>query len=154
MPPMRMRFSPTTFKPTASHIRRIWRFLPSFNTKRSCSGFCQSTCAGSKALPSSDSPWRSKANLSSGKTCCTFCATTRPPWAYSTRTRYSLSTVLSSPMIWRATRPSCVNTNKPVESISKRPAGAKPRNCCGLKLRLLRSSRQRLRGCTKVTAAW
>ena len=37
---------------------------------------------------------------------------------------------LSSPISWRAMRPSCVSTSRPVESMSSRPAGAKPRSCC------------------------
>jgi hypothetical protein len=44
----------------------------------------------------------------------------------STRTRYSLSIVEFSPTSWRATRPSCVSTSRPVESMSSRPAGASP----------------------------
>jgi hypothetical protein len=60
---MRMRFKPTTFSPTCSHMRRIWRFLPSVSTKRSCSGFCQSTRAGFSGWPSRLRPWRRRASM-------------------------------------------------------------------------------------------
>jgi hypothetical protein len=43
---MRMRFSPTTLRPTSSHMRRICRFLPSRKTKRNWSSFCHDTLAG------------------------------------------------------------------------------------------------------------
>ena len=53
---------------------------------------------------------------------------------------------LSSPISWRATRPSCVSTSSPVESMSSRPAGARPRSCCGAKRSLDASPLQWLRG--------
>ena len=43
---------------------------------------------------------------------------------------------LSSPISWRAIRPSCVKTSRPVESMSRRPAGARPRSCCGANRKL------------------
>ena len=63
--PTRTRLRPTTFRPTSSHMRRIWRFCP-VSTKRSCSGFCQSTRAG-LTIGHPAPGHGSRASLSAGK---------------------------------------------------------------------------------------
>ena len=53
----------------------------------------------------------------------------RPLRRPRTRTRYSFSISLSSPISCLATRPSCVSTSRPTESMSSRPAGTRLRRC-------------------------
>jgi hypothetical protein len=78
--PMRTRLRPTTLRPTSSHMRRIWRFLPSVSTKRSCSGFCQLTWAGLSGWPSRLRPWRRRASMAGGNTACTLVVTGSFSW--------------------------------------------------------------------------
>ena len=71
-----------------------------------------------------------------------------------TRTRYSFSTGLSSPIRVLATRPSCVSTSRPVESMSSRPAGARLRRWPWWNFSGSLSSAQRLAAVTSTTAGW
>jgi len=49
-------FQSGDLQPDSSHMRRIWRFLPSRSTKRSWSSFCQVTLAGLRYSRSSFKP--------------------------------------------------------------------------------------------------
>ena len=60
----------------------------------------------------------------------------------------------AAPMSWRATRPSCVSTSRPVESMSSRPAGTRLLSWLGWKKNRALSSAQRFCGCTRVMAGW
>ena len=55
-------------------------------------------------------------------------------------------------MSWRATRPSCVSTKRPVESMSRRPAGPRLLSWLPWKKKRALSSAQRFCGCTRVMA--
>ena len=57
---MRVRTSRTTGCPTVSHIRRIWRFRPSWMTMRSRDGATTATRAGAVVPSSSSTPSRSR----------------------------------------------------------------------------------------------
>ncbi len=105
--------------------------------------FCQLTRAARSGLPSSSSPWRRRSSAEPGS---------GPGFRCCTRTRYSFSTRVSSPISSLATRPSCVSTSRPVESMSSRPAGARLRRWPGWKVRPLVSPGQRLAGLTSVMA--
>src|SRR5256885_7889610 len=113
--PKAVRFSACTRCPTASSMRRTWRWRPSRLTTRSSaagpgSTRITSTSAGAVTPSSSSTPERSRArSLRLGV----------PP----TIATYSLSTLYRGCVRRYASSPSSVISNSPVESTSRRPTG-------------------------------
>ena len=113
--PMALRRRRITSSPTASHIRRISRFLPSrmviSSTVRSGSSVTTLITAGWVRVPSSSStPWLRA-------TTCSSVARGR------TVTRYSLLTPWEGCIIRLAKSPSLVSRSRPSLSRSRRPTG-------------------------------
>ena len=108
---MRVRTSRRTGWPTASHIRRTWRFLPSWITRRRTPGESTPTSAGAVRPSSSSTPWRSRRSAPGAGV---------PP---STSATYSLSTPCEGWESSCASAPSLVRISRPSVSWSRRPTG-------------------------------
>ena len=136
---------PVTFSPTASHMRRIWRFLPSRSTKRSWSSLTHSTCAGFKASPSSSRPWFEAARGRRPTAARRLDAAARAPGTPSRRRESSpISCLGDAPVLRQHQQADRVD----VEPARRAPGGAGAgagSGCRGLRA-------QRLSGLTSTTA--
>mmetsp|Transcript_12351 Transcript_12351/g.31205 ORF Transcript_12351/g.31205 Transcript_12351/m.31205 type:complete len:278 (-) Transcript_12351:40-873(-) len=115
---MRSRLRASTPKPTASHIRRIWRCRPSVRTKRRNLSPSRRTCIGRSGR---SSPGKRKPGFPRRSIACSTCASAQSG-GLCTCTLYSFSTVPASPIMCLQMAPLCEKMRRPEESESNRPA--------------------------------